>query len=929
MAGEWTAQLHIINGEASEDAPEIAYAERADHRGCAARLYLLAEPGRPDSERFIADLVNRIGEDFLGGEGSVTGIAQRALRNRHEELLDWNRTSLPRDQAAFGVSCLIVRDHETFLAQMGPSLAFHRHEGRLFRRRPATVRAAEPLGGAQLNAPEFSQVPLAADDWVLLISSNAAEALTEEALGAVRGLAADDVLPALYPLLRPLPRVSALLIAPQAAPDVAATAVSHDRGPAPALTVLDPVESEATLDSAAEPVASDQPIPPEAPTLSAEPTAGPERYDADAESWDADAAQNGEPTSASPEPVWPAPVRNEHAPASTSNSEAWNADDLGDDDQREDAAAGPQGTPRGPALRGLGGRIGRGLARAGEALRPRRPGRGPENAAWREAEQEARAAEAAEPHPAAEPVENVAAEQPVAPEAAENVVAEHTPETKDPATADHAAPPEGVGTDGPGNHGSDAPQAKPPSPRQGTLEFFSQPAVAHWPANPFAPPAPPVLQTASDLDGATLGRLLFGLRGTMPQFRRRAPRASGGQAGEARVRGGSQIAAGIGALLLVFSLIAGVILIPDLLRNSDSDRFEQLLTEGRRSLTAATLTTDADAGRAALLSAQAALAEALDLRPLDPTAQTLRQEIDSALRQVNAIIRPADLAVVFNFATGVAPPLALAAVETGADSVFVLDESGGRIFAMPLGGGDPQVIFQRGAFYPVISAFSGPSAGNPLAMHWSRNTGIAALTILDDNGWLYRYTEAGGVDALPLPNAEVLAAVRSVAVGEDGIYLLDSGGGMIWRIPVRADGTLSPALPAIARSDLGQAIALAVNGDSLFTGGADGRIRRFTGGEEQGYPLVDLDRPLLISASLIAANRSGLVFAVDRGNDRLLVLTSGGELVAQLRDPLLAGLRGVALDETQERIYFVTADTFLTAPLPAFPARPAGAATGP
>ena len=724
-----------------------------------------------------------------------------------------------------------------------------------------------------------------------------------------------------------------------------------NRVPTPALTELDPVEPEATLDSAEEPVASDQPITPEAPTLTAEPTAGPERDNGPArtfnsESWDADAAQNGEPTSASPEPVWPTPVRNEHArgsddaSASTSDSEAWNADNLGDDDQREDDAAGPQGTPRGPALRGLGGRIGRGLARAGEALRPRRHGRGPEDDAWREAEQEARAAEAAVPHPAAEPVEDVAAEHPVAPEDTKDYVAEHTPETKDHATADHTAPPDGVDADGAGNHGNDAPQAKPPSPRQGTLEFFSQPsamkgttplqlAVAHWPANPFAPPAPPVLQTASDLDGAALGRPLFWLRGTMPQFRRRAPRTSAGQTGEARVRGKSQIAAGIGALLLIFSLIAGVILIPDLLRNSDTARFEQLLTDGRRSFTAATLTTDADAGRAALLNAQAALAEALDLRPLDPTAQTLRQEIDGALRQVNAIIRPADLAVVLNFSTGVAPPLALAAVETGADSVFVLDESGGRIFAMPLGGGDPQVIFQRGAIYPVISAFSGPSAGNPLAMHWSRNTGIAALTILDDNGWLYRYTEAGGVDALPLPNAEVLAGVRSVAVGEDGIYLLDSGGGMIWRIPVQADGTLSPALPAIARRDLSQAIALTVNGDSLFTGGADGRIRRFTGGEEQGYPLVNLDRPLLISASLIAANRSGLVFAVDRGNDRVLVLTNGGELVAQLRDPLLAGLRGVALNETQERIYFVTADTFLTAPLPAFPARPEGAATGP
>ena len=890
MASEWTAQLHIANGEASEDAPEIAYAERADHRGRAARLYLLAEPGRPDSERYIADLVNSVGEDFLGGEGSVTGIVQRALRNRHEELLDWNRTSLPRDQAAFGISCLIVPDHKTFLAQMGPSLVFYRHEGRLFRRHPASARAAGPLGGAQLNAPEFSEVPLAPGDWVLLISSNAADTLTEEALGAVRGLAADDVLPALYPLLRPLPRVSALLVAPQTAPAVAVTPESHGRVPAPSLAALEAVEPgavkpEVTLDSAEAPASPGEPRTPEDPAAEAELVANP---------WDADATQDGEaptePAAARPAPLW---NEDEHGSAgssdSASDSDAWTPDDPGDNDEREDddefSDAGPQGTPLGPALRGLGGRggnivrdvgggIARGLARAGGALRERRRGGRPEDNAWLEAEQEALAAEAAEPHTAAE-----AAEPHTAAEAAEPHAA---PDAADNTSADSAAP-----TDSDG--GGDRPRGEPPSPRQGTLELFRppeamggggglQPAVAHWPANPFAPPAPPVLHTASNLDVATLGRPLFGLRRAMPQFRRRAPRTDTGPAGEARLRGGSQIAVGIGALLLVFSLITGVILIPDLLRDSDSDRFEQLLADGRRSLTAATLTTDADAGRAALLSAQAALAEALDLRPLDPTAQTLRQEVDAALRQVNAIIRPAALASVVNFATSVAPPLALAAVETGTNSVFILDESGGRIFALPLGGGDPQVIFRRGETYPVISAFNGPSAGNPVAMQWSRNTGIAALTILDGNGWLYRYTEAGGVDALPLPNAEVLGTARGVAVGDDGIYLLDSGGGMIWRIPVRADGTLRPALPAIARSDLSQAIALAVDGDSLFTGGADGRIRRFTAGEEQGYPLVDLDRPLLISASLVAGNRSGLVYAVDRGNDRVLVLTGGGEL---------------------------------------------------
>ena len=135
MAEVWTAQLHIAGGEASEDAPEIAYAERLDDAGRTARLYLLAEPDRPGSEQFIADLVTDVGEEFVAGSGSLTGLIQRAIRERHLDLLDWNRNSLPRDQASYGLSCLIQRGDEWFLAQIGPSLVYYREGQRLLRRR--------------------------------------------------------------------------------------------------------------------------------------------------------------------------------------------------------------------------------------------------------------------------------------------------------------------------------------------------------------------------------------------------------------------------------------------------------------------------------------------------------------------------------------------------------------------------------------------------------------------------------------------------------------------------------------------------------------------------------------------------------------------------------------------------------------------------
>ena len=198
MAAEnWTAQLHIVDGVASEDAPEIAYAERRDHRGRLASLYILAEPDRPGSEPFIGELVSRIGEEYLAGEGSLTGILQRVIRERHEELLDWNRTSLPRDQASYGLSCLVVREGDIFLMQMGPCLAYYRRDGRMLRRRPSSEEASAALGSAEATAPEFSQLVLDEDDWVLLISSEVTHAIGEEAIGSLRAGPAENVLAAL------------------------------------------------------------------------------------------------------------------------------------------------------------------------------------------------------------------------------------------------------------------------------------------------------------------------------------------------------------------------------------------------------------------------------------------------------------------------------------------------------------------------------------------------------------------------------------------------------------------------------------------------------------------------------------------------------------------------------------------------------------
>ncbi len=922
MAAEnWTAQLHITDGLASEDAPEIAYAERRDALGRPAALYILAEPDRPGSEPYIGDLVSRIGEDFLEGDGSLTGVLQRVIRERHAELLDWNRTSLPRDQASYGLSCLVVHEGEVFLMQVGPCLAYYRRGERLLRRRPTSDAAAAALGAADTSAPEFSQLRLGGDDWVLLISSDVARTVGEEAIGALRDRPAEDVLPALYPKLRALPRVSALVVALGGPP-----------APGPAETAAR-IEAEAPA-----PVAS---RPPPARDWSREEAAapGPQIDDPSADGPAGDSAVD---------------------PADDPYGDPYGDpyDDLYDDF--------PERTSVRDAIGGLF---------SGLTGFLRRKPRGPDP--WTEAGDEEEETEWPGPSWTASPI----SDPEVAVSDAEDVAAGDGPadaeledddERPDEAPSDEAPPEEepaqeepadaeppddaagaGAGDDGPESAGEppddaadsaadpdadpDATEDPAEEPAAGeddgapgsarSVEYrlaqdeggpgALQPQAAGWPANPFNTPAAPVLETGGDADSARFPLPMFRLEGRVPRFRRRRRESDAERTGEAVAprRGWGALALAVLAVIAVLAVVVGVLLVPDLLENSEQRRFEELLEDTRRGLTAASLTSDPTAGRAELSDAHLAIAAALELRPLDESALALQGEVATALSQINAVVRPPDLVQVANLAAIVPPPLALSLVQVGGASLYLLDESGARVFALPLAGGDPEVVFAAGDRYPVLSLAADQEAGAPVGMHWASGAAGPALTILDDNGHLFRFLPGQGAQALTMPSRELIGSPDAVAVDAGGIHVLDVAGGAIWRFPQLADGTLLEPQLAITRTDLSAAGSLAV-GDSLFVAGADGRIRRFSDGADQGFPLLALDRPLLVPDSLAVGALTGLVYTVDRGNNRVAVFSAAGELVVQLRADELSGVRGVAPDERNGRLYFVTADTLLASALP-------------
>lgn len=231
-AGEvWTSQLRVAGARAVEEAPEIAFIERTDVRGRPVRAYILAESLGPGGDPFIDAMVTRTAEEFDPSSRSLTGALARVIGARHAELREWNRTHLPADQAAYGVSCLLARAGEPpILAQAGPSLALIAGEPAPGGQRPLSVRAhfeadpvAAPVGSAAPLRVQFVQGSQPGG-WVLLLSAGAAALLDPSARAELGRLGGEEVLGRLYPRMLELGDAAALIVdfRPPPAADVAA-----------------------------------------------------------------------------------------------------------------------------------------------------------------------------------------------------------------------------------------------------------------------------------------------------------------------------------------------------------------------------------------------------------------------------------------------------------------------------------------------------------------------------------------------------------------------------------------------------------------------------------------------------------------------------------------------------------------------------------
>lgn len=205
--------FNIASGIVREDGPYVAVLEDRVSAEAAADLYVVLEPAWPGSEPFCPELLKLIDGHFGRPEYSLTGNLLQALRVAQQHLHAWNKSCRPEQRAAVGASCLIVSGNEAYLAQLGPGIAYVRHQGHLRRLQPVESEAQEPVGASMSCSPCFRRFELGQGDTLLLASSRYGELVDDATTDLVLSLPPGEALPHIFRFARQEQEFSALYLA--------------------------------------------------------------------------------------------------------------------------------------------------------------------------------------------------------------------------------------------------------------------------------------------------------------------------------------------------------------------------------------------------------------------------------------------------------------------------------------------------------------------------------------------------------------------------------------------------------------------------------------------------------------------------------------------------------------------------------------------
>jgi hypothetical protein len=447
----------------------------------------------------------------------------------------------------------------------------------------------------------------------------------------------------------------------------------------------------------------------------------------------------------------------------------------------------------------------------------------------------------------------------------------------------------------PGGPSLAVPQPAPPPRRPALAEIEPQDEHAESPAPALASPPP--------LD---ISRPVVRLRGEQTGPRNEYARTTGPPR-RLSVNLADWRLIQIGGAIVVILLI--VAFVPSLLREGRNERIADLLDAAQVQFAAAQQQTDPAQRRFLLEETRRLAAEALRNDELNLTANQLHQQSEALLAEMNAVFDLGPLTSLATLSNQLTGEISLLDATVHGGNVYLLDEGGARIVAVPLDGSPSHVIYEEGGQYGEAQAKA------PAFFTWQGPDDSGRLLVLDAERKLFEVRPGSAPAPVALRQTGTWTSVAGIAAFDENLYVLDPEGNQVHRYLPAADGYDSEPDPVLAgQIELQDAIALAVDGD-IFIALADGSVRRFRNGEDAGFSLGGIDVPIEAANDIEALPSAQELYISDSAAKRIVVAGHDGAFRRQLVSGAFTDLRAIAIDTAASQLYVVIGDELLTAPL--------------
>ncbi|MCC7163252.1 MAG: hypothetical protein IT331_12230 [Anaerolineae bacterium] len=191
----------------------------------------------------------------------------------------------------------------------------------------------------------------------------------------------------------------------------------------------------------------------------------------------------------------------------------------------------------------------------------------------------------------------------------------------------------------------------------------------------------------------------------------------------------------------------------------------------------------------------------------------------------------------------------------------------------------------------------------------------ATLVAAADNSILVYDLEAAQWSASPVEDAENWTDLRALDSFGGNIYLLDGKNNQIYRYTPTATGYTSegtPYFPTNAQPVLNKAVDMAIDGD-IWVLNDNGQVLRFRGGVTVPFELGALATPLKDPVAIYTRMGVDSLYIADAGNQRIIEFDKTGKFVRQFKPfaekgDVFENLRDFTVNETKGKLYFANPD---------------------